>query len=137
MNAELPKAVIQPAELIAEYIRLRDAKKAWEEKLKEAMHLQYIGPMEAIEEALKSCLNELGVDSMKTAAGTAFRRTEVSVTVADQAAFSRHVIGQQAWDLIDFRANKTGVKAFVEEHGVQPPGVNYTPTSVVSVRKPT
>ena len=54
MSTELPRAVIQPAELITEYIKLRDAKKAWEEKLKEAMHLQYIGPMEAIEEALRA-----------------------------------------------------------------------------------
>ena len=46
------------------------------------------------------------------------------------------MIGQQAWELIDFRANKTGVD-LVKTYGVQPPGVNYTTNSVVSVRKPT
>lgn len=135
---ELPKPAVLPVELIEKYIKLRDEKKAAEDQIKEVMAAKFIQPMEAIEQELMTCLNLMGVDSMKTAVGTAFRRAEVSVTVADQAAFSRHVIGNEAWNLIDFRANKTGVKAFVEETGgLLPPGINYTTTSVVSVRKPT
>jgi hypothetical protein len=127
----------KPTELVDEYIRLRDAKAAAKVTMEEFLMANFTKRMNEIESALLYQLQTLGVDSMKTESGTFFKRVEVSVTVADGAAFQRHVIGTQQWELIDFRANKTAVKAFVEEHeGALPPGVNYAPTTVLSVRKP-
>lgn len=138
MNAQSPRpAEVTPADLIEEYIKLRDGKKADEEKIKEWVAQKYTARMDQIEAILMDCLNNLDADSLKTDVGTCFKRVETSVTVAVPSEFQRHVIGTQQWELIDFRANKTAVKQFVEENdGSLPPGVNMTQTTVLSVRRP-
>lgn len=137
MNAQARPAEFTPADLIEEFLRLRDGKKLAEEKMKEWMHANYSARMDQIEAILMDCLNNLNADSLKTEVGTAFKRVETSVTVASPADFQRHVIGTEEWELIDFRANKTAVKSYVEEHGGElPPGVNMTQTTVISVRRP-
>lgn len=129
---ELPPA----ADLVAEYVRLRDAKNAAEDAIKAWTEENFARRMRVIETQLMAFLNDGKIDSIKTDGGTAFKRTETSITVADQAAFSRYVIGGEHWKLIDFRASKSGVKEFLEEHKELPPGVNHTSTTVISVRKP-
>lgn len=137
MNTTLRPAEVTPADLIREYIALRDAKKLAEEKVKEWFDTQYNKRMGTIEAILMDFLNNTSQESAKTEYGTAFKRVETSVTVASPAEFQRHVIGSSAWELIDFRANKTAVKSFVEENGGQtPPGVNFNQTTVLSVRRP-
>ena len=122
--------------LIAEYIALRDGKKAAEEAYKTWVEQNYNRRMGEIEVKLMEQLHAAGVDSFKTKEGTAFKRTETSVTVADGGQFQRFVIGSNLWELIDFRANKTAVKSFLEEHKSLPPGLNHSETFVVSVRRP-
>jgi hypothetical protein len=61
----------------------------------------------------------------------------VSVTTADGAEFRRHVIGLEAWDLIDFRPNKTAVNDLVDNGDGVPPGLNYTTIYKVNVNRPT
>jgi hypothetical protein len=135
--AHLTPAEVTPADLIEEYLRLREKKKLAEEKFKEWLAANYTGRMDIIEAILMDSLNNLGADSLKTDVGTCFKRVETSVTVGSPAEFQRHVIGSGQWELIDFRANKTAVKAFVEDNGGEtPPGVNMTQTTVLSVRRP-
>jgi len=126
----------RPIDLITEYIQLRDRKKAAEEAYKQWVEANINRRLDRIEAELMAFLNDSGTDSIKTANGTAFKRTETSVTVADQKEFSRYVISSEAWGLIDFRASKTGVKEFLEEHQSLPPGINFIPATVISVRKP-
>jgi hypothetical protein len=137
MDPNLRQAPVTPADLIEEFIKLRDGKKAAEDKMKQWLDDHYNARMEQIEAHLMDSLNQLEADSVKTEHGTAFKRIETSVTVATPHDFQRHVIGTQQWELIDFRANKTAVKAFVEANdGALPPGVNMTQTTVLSVRRP-
>jgi hypothetical protein len=126
----------RPVDLIAEYIRLRDQKKEAEAQAKAWIDNQFTHRMDRIETELMAFLNDAGSESVKTGAGTAFKRIETSITVADQKEFSRFVIGSQAWDLLDFRASKTGVKSYLEENQNLPPGLNHTTATVISVRKP-
>jgi hypothetical protein len=136
MNELARPAEVTPADLIAEYLMLRDKKKDYEVQFKEKMAARF-SRLDVIEAILLDSLNNLGADSLKTEVGTCFKRVETSVTVASPSDFQRHVIGSQEWELIDFRANKTAVKAFVEQHeGALPPGVNMTQTTVLSVRRP-
>jgi hypothetical protein len=127
----------KPDKLIQEYIRLRDQKKAAEDKMDAWLKLNFSNRIKEIEAGLSHHLASMGVESFKTEHGTAFTKTETSVTVADATEFKRHVIGTEDWGLIDFRANKTAVKEFVENNeGLLPPGVNMTQTAIVQVRKP-
>lgn len=82
-------------------------------------------------------LEALGVDSVKTSAGTAYRTEKSSVSLEDPDAFMRHVIGTQQFDLLDRKANVTAVKDFVKDHGHLPPGANLSTIFTLGVRAPT
>jgi hypothetical protein len=47
----------------------------------------------------------------------------------------RYVIGNEAWDLLDRKANVKAVEDFIEENDLAPPGVNFSTTYVVGVRR--
>lgn len=127
-----------PAELIAEYVDLRDRKTEATARVAEFMQMNFQQRIDEIELTLLETLNAQGADSIKSAHGTAFKRIETSVTVADASEFKRHVIGTESWDLLDIRANKTAVKGFVEANdGKLPPGINMTQDTVISVRRNT
>lgn len=71
-------------------------------------------------------LQESGVQNTKTPFGTAYLARKESFTIADQQEFRRHVIGTEAWELIEWRGNRTGLRAFEEKNKELPPGVNKT-----------
>lgn len=125
----------KPDALIAEYVGLRDGKKAADKAYEEWLDQHYNRRLRQIEIALLEQLNKQGAESIKTPAGTAFKSTETSITVADGGQFQRFVIGSNLWELVDFRANKTAVKEFLESQKALPPGLNHSETYVVRVRR--
>lgn len=126
---------IKPAALVTEFIKLRDAKKQFEEMAAEKSKQLYGDRMAEIEIQLLDILNELGVDSIAGKGGTAYRKVSTSVTIADAREFRRHVIGSEAWDLADWRANKTIINEMVEQGLEVPPGVNRTTFATVGIRR--
>jgi hypothetical protein len=126
----------KPTQLIARYIELRDHKKAAEAQYAAWRKTEYDDPMEEIEQQLLGMLNAQDVDSIKTKVGTAFRKVSTSVTTADGASFRRHVIGLEAWELVDWRPNKTAVNDLVKAGEPLPPGINRTTFNTVQIRRP-
>jgi hypothetical protein len=124
-----------PAELVAEYIKLRNSKKVADAKFKEFCQKQYDGPMDDLEQQLLNVLNTLGVDSISGPTGTVYRILYTSVTTADGAEFRRHVIGSENWDLADWKPNKTMINELVAAGEPIPPGVNRSAFWKVGVRK--
>lgn len=119
---------------IAQYLALRD--KRDEIKKRHQDELDKInGLLDQLGDYLQACLNNTRQDSARTKIGTAFIDTKRSATIADAAAFRRHVIGLEAWDLVDWRANAPAVTKLIEETGEAPPGVNYSTRRVVKVRR--
>lgn len=118
---------------IAQYVTLRN-------KIKDAdeAHKKATAPMREMLEKLNGAIREAiqasKQESAKASSGTAYLKHKVSATIADPAAFKRHVIGTESWDLADWKANGPAVKAFVEEHHTVPPGINYSVTVDVGVR---
>ena len=80
-------------------------------------------------------LKELGADNIRTRAGTAYRSTVRSATLADQALFRRFVAENEAWDLVDIKANAPACKEYIDKNEAPPPGVNYGETIVARVRR--
>jgi hypothetical protein len=134
MNA-MPDLDVTPAQLVATYIALRDQKKAAEEQFETFLREHYTERMKDLEIQLLDILNKLGVESIASTKGTAYRKESVSVTIADQREFRRHVIGDEAWELADWRANKTAIEALVENNEPLPPGVNRTTFASVGIRR--
>lgn len=119
---------------VDQYVRLRDEIKRLDDEHKERMkgHREVL---EKLNNVLLSHLNDINGDSVRTDTGTVYRSAKKSASLADPDAFMRFVIGEQAWDLLDRKANVTAVADFIEENESPPPGVNFSTTFVVGVRR--
>ena len=124
-----------PAQLIEEYIVLRDAKKQADETYAEFIKTHYSTRMDELENILLDKLNQLGVDSLAGQSGTVYKKLSTSVTIADAREFRRHVIGDEDWDLLDWRANKTAINDRIDQGQELPPGVNRTTFYSVGIRR--
>lgn len=131
VHIEIPQNI---DDLVSQYIRLRDKIKevedAHKEKLKTAKeHLEHLN------NTLLDRLNQLGGESVKTAHGTVYRTTRRSASIADGDTFRQFVINNEAFDLVDWRANANAVDDFIKEQQAPPPGVNFSTTYTVGVRR--
>ncbi len=122
------------ADVVKGYVQLRDDKA----KMKKG-HTEELAPinekMGKIEAWLLRDLQSRSVQSQKTVEGTAFLQKSTSATVKDRDAFLKHVKDNDAWDLIENRAAKSVVEDHLENTGEIVPGVHYTKTIVVRVRR--
>ena len=90
--------------------RIKEEDKLHEEKMKPHREL-----LVKFNNELLQALLTTKQDSAKTELGTAYKKTRKSATIADAAAFRRHVIGTQDFDLVDWRANALAVNAFITD----------------------
>jgi len=118
----------------AQYVQLRDKIKALEEAHKKAI-APYKEVLERLNGELLSYLNQINADSTASASGTVYRTRKKSASIADGDLFMRYVIGSEAWDLLDRKANVTAVEEFINENSAPPPGVNFSETFTVGVRR--
>src|SRR5215470_3907442 len=109
----------------AQYIALRDKIAKLDEEHKEKMK-PFRELLEQLNGSLLNQLNSIGVENVKTDAGTVYKSKKRSATIADGKAFMDYIIEHKAWDLLDRRANVVAVADHIEEFHSQPPGVNYS-----------
>jgi hypothetical protein len=126
----------QPLHLIERFVYLRDLRTKFDSEMAAYRKETYDDEMNAIELELLDYLNKVGVESIRSKAGTAFKHKSTSVTTADSHAFREYVIGNQVWELADWRPNKTQVNRMVDEGAGVPPGVNYSTHYSVQIRRP-
>lgn len=142
--------VIRPLDLntrVSQYVRLRDKiteiKKRHKEELKALVETQA-----QLNTIILQLLDQAGAESVRTDSGTAYKTLDRSATIADRATFWEYVKSNEAWDLIDYKANVTAVADYITEKAetaktdptvipAPPPGVNYTETWEVGVRRKT
>jgi len=80
--------------------------------------------------------NERGIDNVAArGVGTAYKSTRASATVGDWDSFLAHVQENDAWELLEHRANKTAVEQHKAVNDDLPPGVNWSETQVVNFRR--
>ena len=119
---------------VDQYVRLRDLIKEKEEAHKAEIK-PYKEMLDKLNAVLLDHLNTINGESVRTDTGTVYRTEKKSAGLADPDAFMRYVIGNEAWDLLDRKANSTAVADFIEDNQAPPPGVNFTTTYVVGVRR--
>jgi hypothetical protein len=119
---------------IAQYVKLRDKIREIEEKHKSELK-PYRDTLEQLNGVMLNALLAIGSDSTSTEAGTVYRTMKKSASIADVSTFWKYVVENEAWDLIDKRANVTAVADFIEEHKNPPPGVNFNTRFEVGVRR--
>jgi len=119
---------------VEQYIELRDEISRLDDEHKEKMK-PFRDLLEKLNGALLDHLNNINSESVRTDAGTVYKTEKTSATIADGDAFMGYVIENRDWDLLDRRANKTAVAAYIQEHGALPPGINFSTTYLVGVRR--
>lgn len=120
--------------LIARYVMVRDKIKevddAHKEKMRPAKEL-----LESLNNQLLALLNDTGGESIKTAAGTAYRTEKKSATIEDAQAFQDHVVGNGMFEMLDWKANVKAVEDYLREYDELPPGVKLNSAMLVGVRR--
>lgn len=121
-------------ELVEKYIRLRDAKAQLKaEYAQKAAKLDDI--LDRIESVLLQQFSEFGMESVRTKAGTAYKSTRVSATVADWDSVLAFIKKNDLWQMLEHRVSKQAVEQFKEVNGDLPPGVNWREEVVVNIRR--
>lgn len=133
-HAPTPAPPIDVEKRVEQFIILRDMKAELKEK-----HTSEMQPitetMEMIKEELKQAMQQQGADGIKTRAGTISLTSKASASAADINAFWTWIITQGAFDMLDKKPNVTAITEYVKQHGVAPPGVNYSVFQDVGVRR--
>lgn len=121
-------------DLVRAYVTLRDQKAALKAEQAEALK-PYDEALAKLEARALAVLSQSGVESMKTSAGTVYSTTFTSATVSDKAAFMDYITNNEAFDLLDVRANKTAVQDFLAADNDVPPGVTVRRELKVGFRR--
>lgn len=119
---------------IADFVRLRDEIKRLEDEHKKQM-APYRETLEKLSNVLMGHLNAVGAESIRAEAGTVYKTEKRSASIADKQAFWDFVMSTQNFDLLDYKANVTAVSEYIDEKHALPPGVNFTSTILVGVRR--
>ena len=123
------------AKWIGQYVQVRDAKRALEEKQKTEVKV-YTDILSQLEGRLQEFFTTTGQDSAPTGAGTAYLSTTYRASIADKQMFTDFVIAQKRWDLLDWKANAKAARAYVKDEKALPPGVNLTGITKVRINRP-
>ena len=123
-----------PAFAIARYVELRDELasikadyKAKEDEIKNKMF--------ELECELKGVMDSLGMESIRTNAGTAYLKESTFINTCDKSAFFDYCKENDRWDLLDIRGSKTSIKDFIDENQEVPPGIDLRRELTIGIRR--
>lgn len=121
-------------ELVEKYIALRDKKAAIKAEY-DAKVARIEEVMDKAEAAMLKKFEELGVENVKTKAGTAYKSVRSSATVADWDSFLHFVKQQDAWEMLEHRASKKAVEEYKAANDDLPPGINWRAEVTINVNR--
>ena len=118
---------------VAKYLELRDERDALKRK-----HKEELAPVNErlakFEGVFGEIMNTLGLDSLPTPSGTAYRSPVYSAKVEDWDGALAFIQSNNAWYLLEKRVNKTAVQELAEE-GTLVPGVALSSFVNINVRR--
>jgi len=123
------------AELIEQYIALRDEKKRREAAHKEAIDKQFVQRMDRIETVMKGRLDRGNLTQFKADTGTAFTKTVSRYSVDDAAVFMPWVEANGQTDMLKRDVKQDPVRDYFEHTGTLPPGIKVWSEVVVQFRR--
>ncbi|NVN99281.1 MAG: hypothetical protein HXX17_08155 [Geobacteraceae bacterium] len=123
-------------EIVKTYIQVREKKSQLKAAFEEEQ-AKYTALQDKLEALILAKFQEMGIESTRTDYGTATATTRSSVSLADPDAFFQFVKENDAFDMIERRPAKAAVEQYKQATGDLPPGLNWSETRVVSIRRPT
>lgn len=121
-------------EKVEGYIKIRDYLEQCEEMVK-AQLAPYREAQQVILNQLLEMMEKEGIDNIKTPLGTAYRKIADRTKVVDWNQTLRHIIGEQAWHLLERRVSPIAAQEFLEETGNPVPGVEHSRAYTVQIRR--
>jgi hypothetical protein len=135
--AEKPRMKVadMPSNKLVEiFIQLRD-RRAQRKAAYENEDADDKAKQEKIEGILMVKFAEDGVESVKTAAGTAYKKVTTGASMADKDMFMDFVRKNSAWDMLTSHVAKDAIAAWKEENDDLPPGINWFEKITIGVRR--
>ena len=124
MEDKIPAASPTAEQLVAAYVKIRDAKREIERKRDEEI-AALDSQLSVLEAELLSICKEQGMDGLKTKAGTASRRVRTRYWTNDWESFYNFVKENDAFPLLEKRLHQGNMKQFLEENPtLLPAGLN-------------
>ena len=121
-------------ELVEKYIELRDTKSKMSSDYKAKVAV-LDKVLDKIEAELLSQFGDLGMESVRTKSGTAYKSTRTSATVADWDYTLDFIRKHELWNMLERRVSKQAVEQYKEEHDDLPPGINWREEITINVRR--
>ena len=133
-TAETEEAAdIDTNKVVAEYIRLRDAKKALADRHAKEM-ARIAEPMRKREALLLDHLNKTHSESVRTENGTFFKVKRTSTKVVEWEACLEFILENDLWHMLERRVSKSAVEEYQAATGELPPGVAISTEVSINIR---
>lgn len=92
--------------------------------------------MKKVKTAILEQMKDLGVESLKTPAGTVYRTVKTIYTTNDWDSMGKFIVEHNATELLERRLHQGNMKTFLEENpDVLPPGLNANSEYSVTIRR--
>lgn len=120
--------------LVEKYITLRDRRDTVMREAKEKA-AKFDTVLDKIEAVILATFDDVGVDSVKTGAGTAYKSKRTSAKVADWDTVLHYIAEHGLWNMLERRVAKVAVEEYKDAHGELPPGVDWREEITINVRR--
>ena len=120
--------------LVATYVKIRDARPELKAKYEDD-DAKLKAQLDKIERVLLKMMDDLGITSLKTEAGTATKTQRTRYWAADWDAFKDFMRQYDALDLVERRVHQGNFKEFMETHPDVVPPVNADSTFAITIRR--
>lgn len=127
-------ATITVDAVVSKYVKLRD--------LKAEKKSAYDDSVKDIDAAMAKCelyllrtMQEMGLESVRTEAGTAYKTVKTSAQVADWDMALAFIRDNELWEMLEKRVSKKLVEQYKEEKNDLPPGINWREELTVNIRR--
>jgi len=121
-------------DIVEKYVQLRDKKAEFKAEYNQKV-AQVDEALTRIEAHLQAKMQEQGLKSLPTSAGTAMLVHKSSATVAEWGSFLDYVKANNLWHMLKQDVNPTAIKEFRIANDDIPPGLNWREAVVVQVRR--
>lgn len=119
---------------IDQLVQVKDKIKALDDEHEERLK-PYKEMRDKLERLILGHLLESNAKNISTDFGTASVLHRKSASLEDPQAFMDYVIKNEAWDLIDRKANAKAVEDFIHSNNSPPPGCKFSDALTLGLRR--
>jgi hypothetical protein len=136
MSDEVESQATVPLEKLTRiYIKMRDKKAELETELENQVG-KLENDMGTVKAAILNHMKSLGVESLRTDAGTVYRTVRTKYSTSDWESMGKFILEHGVPELLEKRIQQTNMRVFLEENpDLLPPGLNSNMEYSVTIKR--